>query len=237
MLGEREIRAVLTCLEGDRNRPHPFPLPPRTGEGGGAVRPHGLLRMWFRVLAGSAPLWFAGCMTHSLWTGELVDRFSEPSVPNNLALYAAPERHDVLAQYDELSPGHRRSGRRAYFVRENQDKIGAVKRPRFEALESTNGLAPIPLYADPAAGTDLTGAGDIYALTTTNGSGFTIISTNADYSGSFELPTYPTAFGTGKLVALTPVTVALDVSVVGGVIGYFILYAWAQSGGNFYWRP
>src|SRR5712671_3842358 len=42
-----------------------------------------------------------GCMTHALWTGELVETFHEPSFPNHLALFEASEKQDVIVQYDE----------------------------------------------------------------------------------------------------------------------------------------
>ena len=63
-----------------------------------------LLRILTRLLFGIIPLFLNGCMTHRLWTGEMAEDFYEPSAPNRLILFAAPDQRAILAEYDELSP-------------------------------------------------------------------------------------------------------------------------------------
>jgi hypothetical protein len=192
--------------------------------------------MWRKVkqvLLCAAPFLLSGCMTHSLWTGELVESVAEPSVPNRLALYAAPGRQDVLAQYEELSPWHESPHQRAYFVRENINRNQSSRKPHFVSLGTTNGLTAIPLYESDWP----TSTSAVYAATSTNGNRFTIFSANGQYDGSFELPTYRSASGRLKLVLLTPVTAVLDVSIVGGVVGYIYLNMLASSGGSYPLTP
>ena len=127
--------------------------------------------------------------------------------------------------------------RRAYFVKENSQRIEALKKPRFVSLSSTNGLLPIPVYDGSVMVTNLAGATAVYAITFTNENRLKILSTNGLYAGSFELPTYKSAKGTLKVGLLTPFAVVLDASIVGGVAGYIVLEALAQSGSSFTVSP
>jgi hypothetical protein len=196
-----------------------------------------LLRILTRFLFGIIPLLLNGCMTHRLWTGEMAEDFYEPSAPNRLILFAAPDQRAILVEYDELSPWRDNPRRRAYFVQENSQRIEALKKPRFVSLTSTNGLSPIPQYDSSVALTNPAGAAGVYAITFTNENRFKICSTHGQYAGSFELPTYKSAKGTLKVVLLTPFAVVLDVSIVGGVAGYIVLEALAQSGSSFTVSP
>ena len=148
-----------------------------------------LLRVLMRGLIWIAPLFLNGCMTHRLWTGEMAEDFYEPSAPNRLILFAAPDQRAILAEYDEVSPWRDNPRRRAYFVKENSQKIEALKKPRFVSLSSTNGLSPIPQYNSSVVVTNLAGAAAVYAITFTNENRFKILSANGQYAGSFELPT------------------------------------------------
>jgi hypothetical protein len=169
-------------------------------------------------------------MTHALWTCELAESFHEPSSPNRLALYDAPDRREVLVQYDELSPWSDSPRPRAYFVREGCARVGSDKKPRFVALTVANGLSPIPLCNKHQVASTVESASGTYAVTSTNNNLFTIVRTKGHAQCSFELPRYRGATGDLKLVLLTPVTLVLDASIVGGVAGYWCLAAAAASG-------
>jgi len=196
-----------------------------------------LLGFWIRGLTCIAPLILSGCMTHRLWTGEMAEDFYEPSAPNRLVLFATPAKGDMLAEYDEVSPWKEHPRRRTYFVNENLSRIKALKKPRFVNLTATNGLSLIPLYDSSVAVTNPAAATIVYAITFTNENRFAIFLVNGQRGGSFELPTYKSARGTLKVVLLTPFAAILDVSIVGGVAGYFVLEALAQSGSSFTVSP
>ena len=63
----------------------------------------------------------------------------------------------------------------------------------------------------PAAG------GGFYAVASTNGQAFTLNSAGKEL-GAYELPVYRDASGRVKQVLLTPVTVAADLTIVGGIL-------------------
>jgi len=99
-------------------------------------------------------------------------------------------------------------------VRENISRIESGDKTPFCKLGTTNGLATITLYEVADCATNLISTSTVYAVISTNGSRFTIVSANGDCNGSFELPTYRSASGKLKLILLTPVAVVLDVSIV-----------------------
>lgn len=192
-----------------------------------------MLRLLTYLGPGLASCLLSGCMTHALWTNGAVESFAEPSVPNHLALFADPTRPDVLARYEEWSPWGGNTKTRSYFIRENGARIRAAKPPHFVNITLTNGLASIPLY--PQGFETLVTNIPLYAVTSPNANQFTIISSNATWNGSYELPTYRSTSGRVKLVLLTPLTVVMDISIVGGVIGYIGLNALASGGGSQSW--
>jgi len=169
-------------------------------------------------------------MTHALWTGELVETFHEPSFPNHLALFEASEKQDVIVQYDELSPWRDSERRRTYFLRENLNRLQTRKAPRFAEANATNHSTPIPVLIDPDSTADHQPSPGSYATTTIDGNAFTIYRTNAPPDGPYRLPAYRTATGDLKIVLLTPVTVTLDASLVGGFVAYWIIYGLASAG-------
>ena len=172
----------------------------------------------------SVALWLAGsgCVTSELWHGRLVASTYEPSFPRNIALAEDPQG-DVLVQYDELSPWNDRVTRRAYFLAENNDLINAGKAPHFATAEQTNHVTLIPIFLEPDAPTNAVPALGTIAVMRTNAMTFVILRPDKLPEGPYELPVYRTSDGTLKIALLTPVTVALDATVVGGAAAYFAL--------------
>jgi hypothetical protein len=183
-----------------------------------------------QILSALALLGTSGCMTHALWSGEAAESFHEPSSPNRMALYEAPNRREVLVRYDELSPWSDSPRPRAYLLRENSARIQSQRKPRFVALSATNGFSPIPLLYENRVTSIVGNAFGSYATTSTNGNQFTIVRINGQAQSCYELPTYRGATGNLKLVLLTPVTLVVDAGIVGGVAGYIFLAAVAHSG-------
>ena len=168
-------------------------------------------------------------MTNSLWTGELVETFHEPAFPNRLALFEAFGKHEVIVQYDGLSPWTDSVERRTYFLRENAGRIAERKKPRFAASNATNKAVAIPIFHGSDLAAHRESINGTCASTSSEGNSFTIFQMNRPPDGPYYLPAYRGS-GTLKLVALTPITVTLDASIVGGVVAYWILYGLASSG-------
>jgi len=112
----------------------------------------------------------------------------------------------------------------AYWLAEKAARLQAQRNPRFVTAQHDADLSPIPeIEARPVDGD------------ASNGHHCAIIS-NQDFVlysgqtkiGSYELPVYADASGGVKQVAITPIAVAADLTIVGGV-----LFVWVWSGGGF----
>jgi hypothetical protein len=191
--------------------------------------PANSVRNALRSLAVVSLLALNGCMTHALWTGELSETFHSPSSPIRLELFEDAGKGDVLARYDELSPWSSQPKRRAYVVHANAARIESHKKPRFEPLSLGNGFMPISIVNDPGAAPLLTVGSWPYAVWT-NGNSFVIFRTNGlSPDGPHALPAYRGGSGNLKIFLLTPITLVLDTSIVGGVVGWIYLRAALSS--------
>ena len=177
-----------------------------------------------------AAQFLTGCMTHGLWSGELVESFHEPSVPSNLALFGSFGTKEIIVQYDESSPWRDRVTRRTYLLQENWRLIQARRKPRFAPATITTNAAPIPIFSGIDAAANSAASNAIFAVAPTPGNLFTIFRTGADPDGPYQLPGYRGPTGNLKLIALTPLAVTADASIVGGVAGYWFLSGVARSG-------
>ncbi|PWU21500.1 MAG: hypothetical protein C5B50_01520 [Verrucomicrobia bacterium] len=161
-----------------------------------------------------------GCATQKLWEEGTLANYHEPATPSNLGLYQATNRTDFLVLYDESSERSDSIQRRAYWLGANSDRIKARRKPHFVAVKTGEGLLPIPIGSDgqtlasPASGCP-------YALSSTNGDSFTL-HWPGSHAGPYELPVYPDASGRTKQVLLTPLTVAADITIVGGFL--FVMF-------------
>src|ERR1041385_7724041 len=70
-------------------------------------------------------------LTYKLWTNPQLRRFAEPAPEPHLALAAGRKNNDVLVQYDEILEQNDKVRRRAYFLRQNAERIGRREKPRF----------------------------------------------------------------------------------------------------------
>jgi hypothetical protein len=137
-----------------------------------------------------------------------------------------PEKGDVLALYDELSPGRDNPRRRACLLLENSDRIKSVKKPKFVNVAATNGVIAIPLYAQAA---DVPAGIGVYARTNSTGNRVTIFRDDLRWHDDFDLPAYRCWITSAKRVTLTPLTVVLDITIIGG---YLYARGFAESGSH-----
>lgn len=185
-----------------------------------------LQTLWLLLL----PLLASGCMTHRLWTESGLDDWNEPAPAPNLRLFDDQGRHDLLVVYDEYSERHTRTRTRAFYLDENQGPLSRHLAPHFVKLDASFGMRMLPAFRQaplsPPAG--------FYVVKATNTPAFTVYSARREI-GSYELPVYNDGVGRTERVALTPVAVTIDATIIGGAAGILCLYALGES--HYGWSP
>ena len=167
------------------------------------------------------PLLTGGCVTHALWTESRLDTWNEPAVNPSLHVFHGSQQDNLLVVYDEFSDRHETTNARAYFLNLTQPPP-LHERPQFVSVNNTNGLAPVPVFcAVPTNPPDL-----FCTVAETNGSDFKV-SSSGRVTGPYQLPVYDDGMGRVEKVALTPVAVTVDLTIIGGVI----VYCWIYFGG------
>jgi len=168
-------------------------------------------------------------LTYRLWDNSDLKKWNEPAVNPNLALFEDTNRADVLVCYDALSEKRSAVRAQAYYLKSNQARIAAKKKPKFVVPSAAGGLKSIPVLSAAETSKNLLPRPSAYAITTAGGRGFTLYKTNTA-SGPFALPVYVEASCAPARVVLTPLAMAGDtvmVGVVGSVAGFFW---WMSSG-------
>jgi hypothetical protein len=168
----------------------------------------------------------SGC-TYSLWTNGNLDAYKEPAPTPNVRLYESQKKNDILVVYNEYSERNDSTHTRAYWLNKNENRVKDNRTPAFARKNSVDHLPPVPVFYSlpemPESNRNL------YAVCNTNFNTLALYSGNREI-GSYALPIYKDRQGTVEKVALTPVTVTTDAAMVGGYVGLFVLYSWAQSG-------
>jgi hypothetical protein len=166
------------------------------------------------------PLFVSGCLTHQLWTNSQLDSWNEPAPAIGLQLFHDPTNQRVLVVYQEYSGRHEKIRTRAYFVDESLPPAPHDVAPKFVDPGISRSLAPVTVFpAMPANPPDL-----LFAVAATNGPAFSLYSGNVT-NGPYMLPIYDDGSGQVKRIALTPVAATMDLTVIGGAVGVFWLYA------------
>ena len=97
-----------------------------------------------------------------------------------------------------------------------------------------DGLTAVPVFQPPVP-SGATPPPSLFAIDATNNQSFTLYC-GGRALGSHDLPVYNDGTGKYKRVALTPLAVTADLTVVGGIVG---VWYWAALGGadNSIWIP
>lgn len=171
------------------------------------------------------PLLAGGCATRALWTQTRLDAWNQPAADPNVRLFDAGPKKDFLVVYDEYSERHDAITTRAYFLKQSQPRVAEGRQPHFANVRREDKLPPVPVLSSaPLHGH---AANVTYAVLATNRQAFTL------YSGgrgtNCNLPVYNDGWGRAGRIALTPVAVVVDLTIIGGV---FFLEAWGDGGLN-----
>jgi hypothetical protein len=168
-----------------------------------------------------------GCMTSALWQNDDLEAWRQPANKPNLQLFEGNSQTNLLVFYDECSERNNLVHTRAYWEKENQSKLDRKVRPRFAPFSSKDHLPSVPVFYDPIpAGTKLPPG--LCAVVATNGQSFTLFNDNFAI-GSHSLPVYNDGKGRTEKIALTPLAVTADATIVGPVIAGAIVYCLASS--------
>jgi hypothetical protein len=173
------------------------------------------------------PLLTSGCVTNALWNKTQLDDWNEPANDANVHLFEAFQQKDFLVVYDEYSERHDSIHTRAYFLNQNQKGVAQGQKPHFVNARLSHKLPPVPIFQTlPESDTNFSQI--IYAVISTNRQSFTIYSgkEKTDYS----LAVYNDGRGQIDRIALTPVAVTADLTIVGGFLGCWFIYGLAESG-------
>lgn len=165
-----------------------------------------------------------GCATHYLWNDSQFSEPHAPAVENHLQLYEIPQNYELLAVYDEFAP-RGVSHRRAYFVFQNDDLIAASKKPAF-LLPSAIPIGTLVPTFEPSG---LNTATNLPLFAVKSGSyGFEFYQRGFE-ARHYDLPRYRDRWNTSKQLLITPLAVALDSTIVAGVVA--VGAAYLQAGG------
>jgi hypothetical protein len=174
------------------------------------VRMSGLFPLLGMLLAS-----LSGCATRGIWEGPMLDNFHEPANPSRLGVYEVPEKKDFLIIYDDLGPSQDTVVSRAYFLESNRTLTQRAEKPQFEDPERAKVGVPIPVV-DSTNLIDYRLVGSAPYVVRENNQRFSLYREGNTLVGDYDLPTYPTSAGTVKRVLLTPITLTLDATIIGG---------------------
>jgi len=156
--------------------------------------------------------WLTGGCTCALWQKNRLDAYNKPAPQPHLHLYQAVERHDVLAVYDEFSERDGSHQPRAYYLYLNDRRVEHGQKPWFVTTNLARQFPPVPILPKPPEpGTNA--PDELYAVLSTNQIAFTLFSGPRPVS-SHHLPHYPDAIGDVERVALTPLAVSVDTTLL-----------------------
>lgn len=162
----------------------------------------------------------SGCVTKALWTNDNLEAWNEPANDANLRLFEGGTRSELLVVYDEYSERSGGIRARAYWLDKNERRLEERRMPDFVSTNVALQLSAVPVLersperARPAPA--------FYAILRSNQQSFALYSGNSQIS-SHDLPEYNDGRGKVEKAALTPLAVTADLTIVGGVLGYFYL--------------
>ena len=162
-----------------------------------------------------------GCATTALWDNGRLDACKEPASNLNLRLFQAKAQTNFLVLYNEFSERNESVRTRAYWLRENQTRVDQRLAPHFTGTNAMRHLPAVPVFYEPIpAGMNLPSG--LCAVMATNKDSFTLYLASRAL-GSHDLPVYNDGKGQLERIALTPVAVAADLTIVGGYLGRWYL--------------
>ncbi|MEQ2006963.1 MAG: hypothetical protein ABMA26_09195 [Limisphaerales bacterium] len=184
------------------------------------------------MLAGALPL--TGCqmyqdygITHKLWSDPSLRDHYEPAGTRALKSFHRPPASRLLVSYDERREKDYSVRRRAFFMPDSARTLSAQGKPGFTNPAPGSGWVEVPVIVPGEPAPDA----PLYLKLAADHKSFTVIREGV-VDGPHRLPTYVDQSSTAFRVAMTPVAVVVDVTVVAVWCGIVSLYIYA--GGPFH---
>ena len=179
------------------------------------------------ILALLLTLLTGGCATNALWNKTDLDAWNEPAQNSDVHLFDARHKKDFLVVYNEYSERHDSVRPRAYFLNRNEDRVAQGRKPHFVSARLSRELPPVPIF-QTVTEADTNFPPTIYAVISSNQQSFTIYSSGE--KNDYGLAVYNDGRAQKIRIALTPVAVTADLTIIGGYLGCWFLYGLAESG-------
>jgi hypothetical protein len=156
-----------------------------------------------------------------LWNKSTFSRYYHPADPANLQLYYSDARKDMLVQYDESREREKKVQRRSYWLEPNLALANNGQKPQFINSVSLDGLTPVPLTAIQPVSPP-TGFKGLYAVCQSHDPRFTLYAGTNELN-SCTLPIYHANKQVAVKVLLTPPALVADATLVGGLLGLYVM--------------
>jgi hypothetical protein len=191
----------------------------------GEMKFTGIARILFFLL----PLIFdSGCATKALWNE--LDNDNKPANNAHVQLFDARRQKDFLVIYKEYSELNGSTRTRAYYLSQSQNRVEQGKRPHFVSTNLAQKMPQVAVFeTSPASDTNF--SQPFFCVYSTNTQSLTIYS-NEWKMGSYDLPIYNDRISRTAQIALTPVAVVADLTIVGGCLGCLWFYVGAPGLGR-----
>jgi len=162
--------------------------------------------------------------TGALWnTGEF-QHFREVDSQAPVSVFYVPSRDDYLFCYTDRRDGDDKPRRRALLLEQNSEALQSRRRPQFFSTDRVT-LIPVAVNTD----TNVLPRADV------NSRQITVHAIAGD-RGPYPAPTYEESMSTPIKVALTPLAVTGDATVISAFVALIAAASYAQSGGGFSFR-
>ena len=179
------------------------------------------------IIVLSLPLLTGGCATNALWNKTDLDAWNESAQNTDAHLFDARHKKDFLVVYNEYSERHDSVRPRAYFLNRNQDRVAQGRKPHFVSSRCSRDLPPVQTFGN-ATEANTNCPQRIYAVISSNQQSFTIYSSGG--KNDYDLAVYNDGRAQKVRIALTPVAVTADLTILGGYLGCWFFYSLAESG-------
>lgn len=179
------------------------------------------------LVASTLPL--TGCqtydeygLTHKLWTDPGLTEHNEPAGTPTLRTFRHPSNAQMLVTYDEHRERDSSVRRRAFFLPDSAKTLAERRKPSFTSPTPAAGWVEVPVVeaGRPAPAVPL------YLKLAADNKSFSVVRNGVE-DGPHQLPTYADQGSMAVRVAMTPVAVAADVTVVALWCGVVALYVYA----------
>ena len=177
------------------------------------------------LMAGVLP--FTGCqtyeeygLTHKLWSDASLTDHYEPAGTRGLKTFQRPPSPRLLVSYDERREKDSSVRRRAFFLPDSAMTLAAQGKPSFTNPTPGAGWVEVPVIVEGEPAPDA----PLFIKLATNKKSFTVFRDGVT-DGPHQLPTYVDQSSTVFRVAMTPMAVVADATVVAvfcGVVALFV---------------